>query len=143
MYWHELRSLDPFASVRALQRQMNRLFEGYGAEEREAFPAVNLWSSAEEVVVQAEVPGVDPKNIEITVQGDQLTLQGERHAEEPSENAVCHRAERGSGRFMRTFRLPFEVDNARAAARCVHGVLTLTLPRTETSKPRKVAIAAE
>lgn len=143
MYWHELGSLDPFGSVRALQRQMNRLFEGYGTEERDAFPAVNLWSSADEVVVQAEVPGVEPQNVEVTVQGDQLTLQGERKAQEPSENVVCHRAERGFGKFVRTFRLPFEVDNARATARCTNGVLTLTLPRTETSKPRKIAIAAE
>ncbi|MBU1693939.1 MAG: Hsp20/alpha crystallin family protein [Verrucomicrobia bacterium] len=143
MYWHELGSMDPFASVRALQRQMNRLFDGYGAEEREAFPAVNLWSNAEEVIVQAEVPGVDPKDVEISVQGDQLTLQGERKADESPENVVCSRAERGSGRFTRSFRLPFEVDNTKASARCANGVLTVTLPRTETSKPRKIAIAAD
>ena len=143
MYWHELGSLDPFGSVRSLQRQMNRFFEGFGAEEREAFPSVNLWSNADEVIVQAEVPGVEPNQVEVTVQGDQLTLQGERKASEPSANVVCHRAERGFGRFVRTFRLPFEVDNARASARCANGVLTLTLPRTETSKPRKIAIAAE
>ncbi len=143
MYWHELGSLDPFASVRSLQRQMNRLFEGYGVEEREAFPSVNLWSNADEVVVQAEVPGVEPNQVEVTVQGDQLTLQGERKANELSANVACHRAERGFGKFVRTFRLPFEVDNARATARCTNGVLTLTLPRTETSKPRRIAIAAE
>lgn len=78
----------------------------------------------------------------MTVQGDQLTLQGERKANELSANVVCHRAERSFGKFVRTFRLPFEVDNARAATRCTNGVLTLTLPRTETSKPRKIAIAA-
>ena len=143
MYWHELGSLDPFASVRSLQRQMNRLFEGFGAEEREAFPTVNLWSNAEEVIVQAEVPGVDPKGIEITVQGDQFCLQGERKADEPSKNVVCHRSERGSGKFVRSFRLPFEVDSGKVAARCANGILTVTLPRTETSKPRKIAIAAE
>ncbi|HOW98881.1 MAG TPA: Hsp20/alpha crystallin family protein, partial [Kiritimatiellia bacterium] len=81
--------------------------------------------------------------VEVTVQGDQLTLQGERKANELSANVACHRAERGFGKFVRTFRLPFEVDNARATARCTNGVLTLTLPRTETSKPRRIAIAAE
>jgi len=143
MNWYELGSVDPFASIRSLQRQMNRLFDGFGGEDRDAFPAVNLWSSADEVIVQAEVPGADPKAIEITVQGDQFTLQGERKASQPSENVVCHRSERGSGRFVRTFRLPFEVDSGKVAARCVNGVLTVTLPRTETSKPRKIAITSE
>ena len=143
MFWPELASVDPFASLRRLQRDMNRLIEAYGGEGRESFPAVNVWSSADEVLVKAEVPGIEPKDLDIMVQGDQLTLQGERKAEELSKDVVCHRAERGSGRFIRTFRLPFEVDNARVEAKYAHGILTIRLPRTETSKPRKIAISAE
>ena len=143
MLWPELASVDPFASMRRLQRDMNRLLEGYGVEGRESFPAVNVWSNAEEVLVKAEVPGIEPKDLDIVVQGDQLTLQGERQAEEFSKDVVCHRAERGSGRFARNFRLPFEVDHAKVEAKYAHGILTIRLPRTETSKPRKIAISTD
>lgn len=143
MYWQELGSWDPFASLRTLQRQMNRLFEGFGLEEREGFPAVNLWTKPDEVIAQVEVPGVEPKDIEVSVQGDLFNVQGERKADEPSENVVCHRAERGSGKFSRSFRLPFEVDSQKVTARCTNGVLTVTLPRTETSKPKRIAITAD
>lgn len=143
MYWTDITNWDPFATVRALQRQMNRLFEDFGLETRSEFPPVNLWSNGEQVVLQAEIPGVDSKDVEISVQDDLLTLQGERKIDEPAENVTCHRAERGSGRFSRTFRLPFEVDCSKATARCVDGVLTVTLPRTESSKPKRIAISTD
>jgi len=132
---------DVFADIRRLQREMNRLATNYG-EVRETFPAVNLWSNADQVVVKAEVPGVDPKELEIHVQNDLLTLQGERKAETISDDVVCHRAERGVGRFLRTIRLPFDVESDKVTAESVHGVLTLTLPRAEASKPRKIQIQA-
>jgi HSP20 family protein len=127
--------------MRRLQRDINRLFSGYETA-GDVFPAVNVWANRENVVVTAELPGMDASSIDISVQGDQLLLQGEKKADEMAGDVVCHRIERGSGKFMRTFRLPYEVDNAKVDAKYRNGVLTVTLPRQESSKPKKIAINA-
>ncbi len=132
---------DPFREMRRLQRDINRLFSGYETA-GDVFPAVNVWANRENVVVTAELPGMDASSIDISVQGDQLLLQGEKKADEMAGDVVCHRIERGSGKFMRTFRLPYEVDNAKVDAKYRNGVLTVTLPRQESSKPKKIAINA-
>lgn len=132
---------DPFREMRRLQRDINRLFSGYETS-GDVFPAVNVWANRESVVVTAELPGMDASSIDISVQGDQLLLQGEKKADEMAGDVVCHRIERGSGKFMRTFRLPYEVDNAKVDAKYRNGVLTVTLPRQESSKPKKIAINA-
>ena len=143
MYWlrHGTSSWDPFAELRTLQREMNRVFEtrGTGAT---AYPALNLWSNSEEAVVTAELPGVDPGKVDINVVRNQLTIEGEREAEVPGEDVVRHRSERGAGRFTRTIRLPFEVENDQVKATYKHGVLTISLPRAEATKPRKIEIAS-
>jgi HSP20 family protein len=133
------RAWDPFWD---LQREMNRLFTGVAAP-AETFPAVNVWTSRDQVVVTAELPGVDAKALDVSVHGDALTLKGERPEDTAVESAVCHRAERWSGRFSRTIRLPFAVENGQVKAKCRNGVLTVTLPRAESSKPRQVAIVSE
>ena len=142
MYSTELAmvGVDPFSEMRRLQREVNRLFAGSGSEV-EAFPAVNIWSNPEEVVVKAEIPGVDPKALDIRVQDDVLTLQGERKTDEVSDGVICHRCERESGKFIRSFRLPFEVQNDKVVAKYNRGMLTITLPRAEAGKPRKIAIS--
>ncbi|MFH0878087.1 MAG: Hsp20/alpha crystallin family protein [Lentisphaerota bacterium] len=135
-------SVDPFSEMKRLQGEMNRLFGTVG-DESEPFPAVNVWSNADEVVVTAEVPGIDSKDLNIDVQGDQLTLAGERKVDAPSEEAVCHRCERGYGKFVRSMRLPFDVESGKVSARYQNGVLMVTLPRAEASKPRKIAVTSE
>lgn len=137
-YW----GLDPFAEMRRLQRQMHRLV-GACRGEGEGLPALNVWSSGNEVLVTAEIPGVDPNAIDIAVRGDQLTLRGERKAEETAEEVACHRLERGTGSFVRTLRLPFEVESDKVSAKYRNGVLRVTLPRAESSKPRRIAISGD
>ncbi|MCA1809532.1 MAG: Hsp20/alpha crystallin family protein [Kiritimatiellia bacterium] len=129
------------SDFRRLQREMNRLFEGVG-QESEEFPALNIWSNNDELVVTAEIPGADPKDINVNVNQDVLTIEGKREPEELAEGVVCHRMERGSGRFLRSLRLPFDVESEKVQARYKMGILTLTLPRAEMSKPRKIAITA-
>jgi HSP20 family protein len=92
--------LDPFSGFGSLQREMNRLFDGYTGSGTN-FPLLNVWANENETVVTAEVPGVDPKDIEINVLKNLLTIQGERKADDPGEDAVCHRNERVAGRFSR------------------------------------------
>ena len=133
---------DPFQDLYRLQREVNRLFSDV-TEPAERFPALNLWSSDDEAVVMVELPGVDPKKVDLSVVGHVLTLQGER-AEEPGVKAEAyHRRERSTGAFARSVRLPFDVESDKVQARYEHGVLRITLPRKESTKPRRIAIAAE
>lgn len=131
----------PFSELRRLQRDMNRLFTGYEGD-REVFPAVNVWANDESVVVTAELPGMDTDSMDISVQGDQISLSGERKPGEMANDVVCHRLERGAGRFTRTFRLPYEVNDDKVTAKYTNGVLAVTLPREEASKPKKIEIKA-
>ena len=142
MYWlrQNTGTWDPFAELRTMQREMNRIFASR-APDAGAFPALNVWSNGEEAVVTAELPGVDPGKIDINVVRDHVTIEGAREGEELAEGTVCHRAERGVGRFARTVRLPFEVENDKVQASYRRGVLTVTLPRAEATKPRRIEIA--
>ncbi len=90
----------------------------------------------------AELPGVDMKNLSVSVNQDILTIEGERKGEELREGVVCHRSERGCGKFARTLRLPYDVESGKVKARHSLGVLTLTMPRAEASKPKKISITA-
>ena len=133
---------DPFADLYRLQREVNRLFTDY-TEPAERFPALNLWGSDEEVVVAMELPGVDPKSVELSVVGHGLTVQGERKEEPGVADDAYHRRERATGAFVRTVRLPFEVEEDKVQARYENGLLRVTLPRKESTKPRRIAITAE
>jgi HSP20 family protein len=130
---------DPFDGVRSLQREMNRLFESAGGSD--SYPAANLWSNENEALLTAELPGLCAECININVSGDQISIEGERKEDEIGENSTYHRKERGHGKFIRSFRLPFDVDSEKVAAKYADGVLKVTLPRAEASKPRKIAIS--
>jgi HSP20 family protein len=124
-----------------LQREMNRLFDGATAGRWSGqFPAVNLHAHDDGLVLTAELPGVDPQSLDMSVKGDTLTLSGARSAATPAEDEVVHRRERVAGSFTRTFQLPCVVDAEKVEARYTHGILTVQLPRTEAEKPRKIAV---
>lgn len=130
-----------------LQDEMNRLFERCGFNgprpgARDVFPAINIWEDGESLVVEAELPGLDMKDVEIYVTGaDQLTLKGERKANDPAES-VKHRQERGFGSFVRVLTLPFPVDANKVDARLENGVLQVKLAKHESAKPRKIPVKA-
>ncbi len=134
----------PLAGLRDLQREMSRLFdEGTRVERTARFPLVNVLSDAEEAIVTAEVPGVDPADLEISLTKGQLTIRGTIKDVAPEgEDVVCHRKERGCGPFARTFALPFEVEEEKIAAKYEKGVLAITLPRAEKTKPRTIPVIA-
>jgi HSP20 family protein len=104
-----------------------------------SFPAVNVWEDGDSFFVEAEVPGLKSENLEITVIGDELTLKGERAADDRTE-ATYHRRERGAGSFSRSIKLPSEVNADRVEAALNDGVLLLTLPKAEAAKPRKIQV---
>ena len=133
--------VDPFRDMRRLQREVNRLFSGYSPQ-NEAYPAMNIWSNNDEIIITAEVPGIDPAELELTVNGNQFSLKGERKAETTTDDKVCHRCERGTGAFVRSLTLPFDVENAKVNAKYKNGILSVTLPRAEASKPKQIAVNA-
>ena len=128
-----------------LQREMNRLYEvSYPSRYRPApsYPAVNVWSNEEGLQITAEVPGVAPKDIDISVVGDTLTLSGIREPDELREGTHYHRQERGYGNFTRSIQLPFSVNVGKVEASFKNGVLEIVLPRAEEDKPKKITIKA-
>ena len=112
------------------------------------FPAVNVSESDEAIMVEAELPGLDAGDVDISVAGDELVLRGSRtgRPEQPAGNGekpaavTWHRRERGSGTFERRIELPVAVDATRVEARLVDGVLTVTCPKAPQAQPRKVAV---
>ena len=139
-------SYDPFD---ALRREMNRLFfdferEQPGVEQDSglgAFPRASLEDAGNQFLVRLEVPGVDQKDIELTVEGSTLTLKGERK-EQPLEGYSVHRKERSAFRFARSFSLPAKVDSDKVAAELKQGVLTVTLPKAKEAQPRQISVRA-
>lgn len=129
------------------QDEMNRLFDRWGNGNSFAgparFPALNVWEEGEEVYVEAELPGLSMKDVEIYVSGgNQLTLKGERKPCAP-EKGVWHRQERNFGAFTRSLTLPFPVDADKVEARLENGVLRIQLTKHESARPRKIPVKAE
>jgi HSP20 family protein len=138
------RSEGPGLST--LRREMDRLFEdfaGNGGREAEKWaPSMDVSETPEALVVKAEVPGVDPKEVEISVSGDTLTLKGEKKEEKEEKGKTWHRVERSYGSFFRSMTLPTPVDPDRITAESRDGVLTITLPKTEKAKTKRIEVKA-
>ena len=145
-----LRWRDPFertalSELNRLQEEMNMLFDRFfgprsllsGAG---VFPAVNVAEDNDNVYVTAEMPGIDPKDIDLTVEEDSVVIKGERKLEEEGEGISYHRREREGGSFNRTITLPTRIVAEKASAEVRNGVLTLTLPKAEEAKPKKIEI---
>ncbi len=138
------RGWDPFQEMDRFRREMNRLFENWEPAARTAhgYPAANVWIGENEVVVTAELPGIDPADVSISVHGETLTIKGNRKADELKEGETYHRRERGQGSFTRTLELPFRVESDKVDATFKDGVLKVTLPRAEADRPRRIAVKA-
>jgi HSP20 family protein len=103
---------------------------------------MNVWSAREGIVVDAEIPGVDPKDVDITVRGDELTVRGKVNVGEEQAGEVFYRRERPTGEFERTITLPFRADSGAVKASYKNGVLRLTVPRCKEEMARKIAVEA-
>ncbi len=132
-----------------LWRDMDALLNRYGSESpataggRGAFPAVNLYENPDAYVLTAELPGLAPDEIEISLEGSTVTLRGERKIDYASdEKTALHRRERLSGSFRRAFELPAAIDGDKVEAVHRNGVLMLRLPKTPEHKPRQISVQA-
>jgi HSP20 family protein len=137
-----LNSLDPFDGLRSFQREVSRILDAATTRQNPGrFPLLNVQSDANVAVVTAEIPGASPDDLEITLVKGQLTLRGTiRDAAPEGEGVVTHRKERVSGKFVRTVGLPFEIEDGGISATYQNGVLEVTLPRAEKSKPKSIPI---
>lgn len=139
---------DPFRELRSLQDEMNRLFTGAfpkaGMQEellRGAWaPNVDIYENKEQLVIQAELPGMRTGDVEVSIENNVLTLRGERKFEKRDEGDNFHRIERAYGSFSRSFTLPQTVTAEGADANFTDGILTISLQKREETKARKIEI---
>lgn len=106
-------------------------------------PAIDVEETDEAICVHAEIPGVDPQEVDVSIRDNVLTLRGEKHQDETSKTGNYHRVERRWGSFWRELALPADVDASRVEAKVHNGVLTITLPKAEAVKPKRIEIKAE
>jgi HSP20 family protein len=136
----------PFADVedfpnglRLFQDTVNRLMSDQAAT-RPWAPLVDIFETDNELVLKADVPGVELKDIDIQLENDTLTIKGERKFEKEEKNKGFHRLERSYGTFTRYFTLPDTVEGENVKADFQHGVLTVTLPKKEVAKPKAIKV---
>jgi HSP20 family protein len=130
------------SDMRRLEHEMDFLFGGTRGPNRSDYPPLNAWVGDEGLIVTAEIAGVDPDDIQLTVENETLILSGTREVEELPENARHRRRERGFGEFSRTLELPFRIDASSIEATAGNGVLQIVLPRLPEEKPRKISVNA-
>ena len=133
---------DPFAEMRRMQSEMNRLFSGVGLATARDFPPINIWLGDNSVVVTAELPGVTRDDVTLNLQDDVLTLEGKREPRHQQEDGNWQRRERSYGSFSRAVQLPFRIDPDKVQARFSNGVLEVELERLEADRPKKIEIRA-
>ena len=138
--------LEPFRGLSTLQNQFNRLLdESFGPSAEESAltpwaPAVDIYETPNELVVKADLPDVNEKEIDVRVENNLLTIRGERKFEKSVSEENFLRVERTYGAFSRSFSLPNTVNAEKIGAEYKNGVLTVTLPKREESKPRQVKV---
>jgi HSP20 family protein len=139
--WHSFE--DMRSDMNRLRQEMDRLFGrsvGNGGRSSAVFPALNVWEDAENLYAEAELPGLALEDLEIYVHGGNvLVIQGERKKPQ-LEGGVWHREERGYGSFSRSFELPYPVDADKVEAQFKQGILTVTMPKQEQAKPRRIEV---
>lgn len=128
--------------IENLRQRLNTLFptESDSAPWAAAFPPLNTWVSQDGALVTAELPGIEPDGIELSVVNDTLTIKGSHQLCALKEGETLHRQERGSGQFSRSIQLPFKIEADKVDAKFSKGILEICLPRAESEKPRKISV---
>jgi HSP20 family protein len=135
---------DEGSQFNRLRQEVNQLFNlfspGTDPFFSRVYPAINLTEEGDHFYVRAELPGVNPESLDISVIEGKLMIRGERKIEEEDQKKSYHRRERESGFFRRTIALPMKVDSGKVSAGMKNGVLTITLPKSEEAIPRKITV---
>jgi HSP20 family protein len=145
-----LTKWDPFKDLITLQDRMNRLFDESVRNVRpgdEALssaiwsPAVDIYETEDEVVVKAELPEVNQKDIDIQIENNTLILRGERKFNKETKKENFHRIERAYGAFSRSFTLPSSINQEKISADYKDGILKISMPKREETKPKQIKVA--
>lgn len=137
---------DPFHNLSVLQEQVNRLFDSKSLQNGASStlsawaPAVDVYETANELVIKADLPGTTAKDLDVRVENNMLTIGGERKSGQEVKGEDYLRMERSYGSFHRTFSLPNTVDSQAVQTQYADGVLTVTLPKWAESKPKQVKV---
>jgi HSP20 family protein len=137
---------DPFRDLSVLQDRMNRLFQDFtprGEQELTAgnfVPPVDIYEDEHNITVKTELPGVDPKDVDVRVENNTLTIKGERKFEKEEKEENFHRIERRYGTFVRSFTLPNTVDTENVKADYDNGVLKVQLAKRAEAKPKQIKV---
>lgn len=141
---------DPFRNLTSFQEQMNRLFEdsffrprGETSALTTWAPAVDIYETENELVVKADLPDINEKDLDVRVENNTLTIRGERSFEEKVKEDNFLRVERAYGAFTRSFSLPNTVNTDSIKAEYRHGVLTVRMPKREESKPKQIKVSVQ
>jgi HSP20 family protein len=147
MAW-EIAPWRPFRELERMRKEMDRLWDSFfeerpirkAEETGEWVPSLDVSETKNEIVVKAEIPGMGPKDIDISLSNDILTIKGEKKQEREEKEATYHFIERSYGKFVRSIRLPGEVKSDKINASHKNGVLDITLPKSEEAKKKEVKI---
>lgn len=145
---------NPWQTLEAMRREIDRVFDENGSRSEPSFraaflpgraarryPLINLYEDKEAVYVEALAPGIDPGTLNLSVQGNTLSIAGEkRRVAGDIQPEAFHRSERATGKFVRHIELPMEVDESKVQADYKHGLLNITLPKAEKAKPKQIAV---
>lgn len=144
-----MKAITPFSTLTTIRKEMDRLFDrfteielpdlGWGGEWA---PPLDVSETKDAIVVKAEVPGIDPKNIQVALEEQTLTIKGEKAEQKEEKDEHVYRRERMYGAFARTLRLPAAVDPAKVEATFKNGLLTVTLAKTPAAKAATIPIKA-
>jgi HSP20 family protein len=147
--WKPFRELVPF-DFEQMRREMDRLWDSFfeerprkRVEKREWLPSLDVAETKDDIVVKAEVPGMDPKDVEISLSNGVLTIKGEKKHEREEKEEDYHLIERSYGAFTRSVQLPAEVQSNKVNASYKNGILKVTLPKSEEAKIKEIKIKVE
>jgi HSP20 family protein len=145
-----MKALTPWTGMTNLKQEMDRLFERFWDDDFREWPALAEWKpkldvadTKEALVVKAETPGIDPKEIELTLRDQILTIKGEKKQEKEEKEEQYYRLERGYGAFARMIRLPAPVDASKVTATFKNGLLTVKLPKGAAAMGTTIPVKAE
>jgi HSP20 family protein len=146
--WYD-RNLEPLGTFDWLQRQINDLFdfprfpETQGLFDRRVSPAIDVVEHPDRFTVECDLPGIDQKDIDISIASGVLTIKGEKKSEQKSETGKVYKKETWEGNFQRTISLPSVVDADRVEASFSNGVLKIQLPKREEAKAKRIELKAK
>lgn len=138
--WRDRRFVGTMPDILQLQREMNRLFSNMEQKSPQDYPAVNIWEKDGKALVAAELPGIDPEKMDISVSGDTLTVAGTALTGILAQDETYLRQERDVGSFKRNIQLPFQINAQEVEAKYEKGILIVTLPRIKEDLPKKIKI---